>query len=58
MNGPVKSGKMKFTEAEKRRFEARVKKAKTLTEVQKLEKDFAEGRLPPGVGEEDAMDET
>ncbi len=36
-----------------------VRKAKTLGEVQKLEKAFAEGRLPAGVGDEDAdMDET
>ena len=35
-----------------------MKKAKTLSEVQKLEKAFAEGRLPPGVADEDIMDST
>ena len=58
VNGTGKGAKVKITEKEKRRFEALVKKAKTLTEVQKLEKAFAEGRLPTGVGEDDVMDET
>lgn len=58
INGTSKGAKMKITEKERRRFEALVKKAKTLSEVQKLEKALAEGRLPAGVGDEDAMDET
>lgn len=50
---------MKITETEKKRFEALVRKAKTLAEVQKLEKMFAEGKLPTEVmGDGDAMDET
>ncbi|KAI7353423.1 U2-associated snRNP A [Hortaea werneckii] len=58
--GGVAKGKgMKITETEKRRFEALVRKAKTLAEVQKLEKMFAEGKLPAEVmGDGDAMDET
>jgi U2 small nuclear ribonucleoprotein A' len=56
-NGTSKQ-KIKITEKEKKRFEALVRKAKTLAEVQKLEKAFNEGRLPAGVGDEDAMDET
>ena len=35
-----------------------MKKAKTLSEIQKLEKAFAEGTLPPGVADQDMMDET
>ena len=56
--GVGKGTRMKITEKERRRFEALVKKAKTLSEVQRLEKAFAEGRLPPGVAQEDVMDET
>ncbi|TKA82484.1 U2 small nuclear ribonucleoprotein A' [Friedmanniomyces simplex] len=57
VNGGIKGQKLKITEKEKKRFEALVRKAKTLAEVQKLEKAFSEGRLPAGVGDEDAMDE-
>jgi U2 small nuclear ribonucleoprotein A' len=57
VNGVQKS-KMKFSAKEKQRFEDLVRKATTLSEVQKLEKAYAEGRLPPGVADEDAMEET
>jgi U2 small nuclear ribonucleoprotein A' len=56
--GGVKKARAKITEKEKKRYEALIRKAKTLSEVQKLEKAFAEGRLPAGVADEDAMDET
>ena len=56
VNGTQK--KIKYSNKEKERFETLIKKAKTLGEVQKLEKAYAEGRLPPGVMDEDAMDET
>ena len=60
--GPISNGvqkpKVKITAKEKKRFEVLVKKAKTLDEVQKLEKAFSEGRLPAGVADEDVMDET
>ena len=53
------SKRTKMTEKERKRLEGLVKKAKTLAEVQKLEKALAEGRLPAGVGEDDeSMDET
>lgn len=57
---PAVNGKarVKMSEKERRRMEGLIKKAKTLTEVQRLEKALAEGRLPTGAGEEDAMDET
>lgn len=58
MNGVGKNTKMKLTEKEKKRLEDRIKKAKTLKEVQMLEKALAEGRLPADVAEEDMMDET
>ena len=59
MANGTKAQKVKITEKEKKKFEALVRKAKTLAEVQKLEKAFSEGRLPAGVGEDDdVMDET
>lgn len=58
VNGVGKGAKVKITEKERKRFEALVKKATTLSEVQRLEKAFAEGKLPAGVSEEDLMDET
>ena len=57
-NGASKTQRLKITDQERKRFEALVRKAKTLAEVQKLEKAFSEGRLPAGVGDDDAMDET
>jgi U2 small nuclear ribonucleoprotein A' len=58
VNGTAKAPKTKLTEKEKRRFQALIKNAKSLPEVQKLEKAYAEGRLPPGVAADDLMDET
>jgi len=58
VNGAGKGGKIKITEKEKKRFEALVRKANTLAEVQRLEKAFSEGRLPAGVMDDDGMDET
>ncbi len=58
VNGAAKGAKTKLNEKEKQKFERLIKKAKTLSEIQKLEKMQAEGRLPAGVGDDDAMDET
>ena len=58
VNGTAKTSKTKLTEKEKSRFQALIKNAKTLQEVQKLEKAYAEGRLPPGIAADDLMDET
>ena len=58
VNGASKAAKTKLTEKEKRRFQALIKNAKSLPEVQKLEKAYAEGRLPAGIAAEDLMDET
>lgn len=57
MNGESRGGKVKLTEKEEKRFQALVRKAKTLAEIQKLEKAQSEGRLPAGVMD-DEMDET
>ena len=58
VNGTASTSKTKLTEKEKRRFQALIKNAKSLPEVQKLEKAYAEGRLPPGIAADDVMDET
>lgn len=58
VNGAAKGGKLKTTEVEKKRFQVLVQNAKTLAEVQKLEKMLNEGRLPAGVMDGDTMDET
>ena len=58
INGTTATSKTKLTEKEKRRFQALIKNAKSLPEVQKLEKAYAEGRLPPGIAADDLMDET
>jgi len=57
-NGTGSNKRMKVTEEEKKRFQLLIQKAKTLAEVQRLEKAFNEGRLPAGVMDGDAMDET
>lgn len=59
--GTVNGGKasnFRATEEEKKRFQALVTKANSLAEIQKLEKLFNEGRLPPGLMDGDSMDET
>ena len=58
VNGTAKKASVKFDEKEKARFEKMVMKAKSLDQVRALEKAFAEGRLPAGGDDEDAMDET
>jgi U2 small nuclear ribonucleoprotein A' len=53
-----KASNFKASDEEKKRFQALVTKASSLAEVQKLEKMYNEGRLPPGLMDGDAMDET
>lgn len=50
--------KVKLTEDEKARYKKLVEKAKTLAEVQRLEKLYNEGKLPPGVMDGEQMDES
>ncbi|EME40540.1 hypothetical protein DOTSEDRAFT_90738 [Dothistroma septosporum NZE10] len=57
-NGTSSNKKMKITDEEKKRFQILVQKAKTLAEVQELEKRFNEGRLPTEVMDGEVMDET
>jgi len=57
-NGAAKQSKITLNEKEKARFETLVRKAKTLAEITRLEKELSEGRVPPGVLDQDVMDET
>lgn len=53
------SGKrVKLTDEERARYKHLVLKAKTLSEVQRLEKLYNEGRLPAGVTDGEEMDES
>lgn len=56
INGTGKNYRVKLTEKERERVQALIRNAKSLAEVQRLEKDLNEGRIPGGAG--DAMDET
>ncbi|KAF3767770.1 L domain-like protein [Cryphonectria parasitica EP155] len=49
--------RLKLTDKEKQRLQERIKKAGSLEEIIRLEKDLEEGRLPPGILSEDAMEE-
>ncbi|QIW98812.1 hypothetical protein AMS68_004330 [Peltaster fructicola] len=57
LNGSAKQSQLKLTDQEKKSIETLIRSAKTLAEVQQLEKCLNEGRLPPGVSL-DAMDHT
>lgn len=55
--GAKRGAKLRLSDAEKARFEARLKKTATLAEVQQLEKMLSEGRLPPGVADGEEGDD-
>lgn len=60
-NGEVTSGskmkRLKLTDKEKQRLQERIKKASSLEEIIRLEKELEEGRLPAGILGDDAMEE-
>lgn len=60
-NGTATSGsrmkRLKLTDKEKSRLQERIKKATSLQEIIELEKALEEGRLPPGILGDDAMEE-
>ena len=58
MNGTAKTNKHNWSPAEKMRYQMLIQNAKSLSEVARLEKEVAEGRIPPGVADSEAMDET
>ena len=45
----------KLTDAEKKRVEQLVQNAKSLQEIERIEKDLAEGRIPAGAADADRM---
>lgn len=60
-NGEATSGskmkRLKLTDKEKQRLQERIKKASSLEEIIRLEKELEEGRLPAGILADDAMEE-
>lgn len=60
-NGAATSGskmkRLKLTDKEKQRLQERIRKATSLEEIIALEKALEEGRLPPGILGDDAMEE-
>lgn len=61
-NGPAagqtsKLSRLKLTDKERKKLQDMIKKADSLEEIIRLEKALNEGRLPPGVMAEDAMEE-
>lgn len=52
-----KMKRLKLTDKEKQRLQERIKKANSLEEIIRLEKELEEGRLPPGILGDDAMEE-
>lgn len=60
-NGSATSGsrvkRLKLTDKEKQRLQDRIKKASSLEEIIRLEKELEEGRLPAGILGDDAMEE-
>ncbi|KAG6366315.1 hypothetical protein INS49_000492 [Diaporthe citri] len=52
-----KMKRLKLTDKEKQRLQERIKKASSLEEIIRLEKELEEGRLPAGILADDAMEE-
>jgi U2 small nuclear ribonucleoprotein A' len=52
---PQKGVRTKLTEAEKKRVERLIQNAKSFQEIERIEKDLAEGRIPAGAADADRM---
>ncbi len=56
--GPAsKLSRLKLTDKEKKKLQEMIKSATSLEEIIRLEKALNEGRLPPGILLDDAMEE-
>ncbi|KAH8750600.1 leucine-rich repeat-domain-containing protein [Diaporthe sp. PMI_573] len=55
--GGSKMKRLKLTDKEKQRLQERIRKASSLEEIIRLEKELEEGRLPAGIMGDDAMEE-
>jgi len=49
--------RLKLTDKERKKLQEMIKKAESLEEIIRLEKALNEGRLPPGIMVDDAMEE-
>lgn len=52
-----KISRLKLTDKERKKLQDMIKKASSLEEIIRLEKALNEGRLPPGIMLDDAMEE-
>ncbi len=52
-----KLSRLKLTDKEKKKLQELIKNASSLDEIIRLEKALNEGRLPPGIIMDDAMEE-
>jgi U2 small nuclear ribonucleoprotein A' len=52
-----KLSRLKLTDRERKKLQEMIKKADSLEEIIRLEKALNEGRLPPGVMVDDAMEQ-
>lgn len=55
--GGSKMKRLKLTDKEKSRLQEKIRKASSLEEIIRLEKELEEGRLPAGILGDDAMEE-
>jgi len=53
--GGQKGMRTKLTESEKKRVEKMIQNAKSFQEIERIEKDLAEGRIPAGAADADRM---
>ena len=53
--GSQKGVRTKLTESEKKRVERMIQNAKSFQEIERIEKDLAEGRIPAGAADADRM---
>lgn len=54
-DGARKSVRTQLTDTEKKRVEKMIENAKSLAEIERIEKDLAEGRIPAGAADADRM---
>lgn len=54
-DAPRKSVRTQLTDSEKKRVEKMIESAKSLSEIERIEKDLAEGRIPAGAADADRM---
>jgi U2 small nuclear ribonucleoprotein A' len=55
--GSGTGGRMKLSATERRRVEEAVRNATSLAEIERLERELNEGRIPRGLGDDDVMEE-